>query len=147
MSAPATGTIFGRNVHCSRHRAGNCRSWRSYGQARSLKDPSELPLLTVALNSTIAMAVLTFSGHENRIAGECREMTVSFRFAEVPARCQRLAHRCTSLGRQRGPLLARLCCKSRKLQGHVFFAKTRNGKQSSIGIRVITLSKSPVSLT
>ena len=35
------------------------------------QNPSELPLLTVALNSTIAMAVLTFGGHENRIAGEC----------------------------------------------------------------------------
>ena len=41
----------------------------------------------------------------------------------------------------------RLCCKSRKLQAHEFFAKTRNGKRSSIRISVIALSKSPVSLT
>ena len=40
-----------------------------------------------------------------------------------------------------------LCCKSRKLQGHEFFAKTRNGKQSPIRIHAIALSKSPVSLT
>src|SRR5262249_44099100 len=39
------------------------------------------------------------------------------------------------------------CCKSRKLQGHEFFAKTRNGKQSAIRIDAIALSKSPVSLT
>src|SRR5215813_5373370 len=39
------------------------------------------------------------------------------------------------------------CCKSRKLQGHEFFAKTRNGKQSPIRIPSIALSKSPVSLT
>ena len=41
----------------------------------------------------------------------------------------------------------RLCCKSRKLQGHEFFAKTRNGKQSPIRITSIALPKSPVSLT
>ena len=44
-------------------------------------------------------------------------------------------------------LLHRLCCKSRKLQGHEFFVKTRNGKQSPIRINAIALSKSPVSLT
>ncbi len=43
--------------------------------------------------------------------------------------------------------LDRLCCKSRNLQGHEFFAKTRNGKQSPIRIDAIALSKSPVSLT
>jgi hypothetical protein len=41
----------------------------------------------------------------------------------------------------------RLCCKSRKLQGHEFFAKTRSGKQSPIRTDAIALSKSPVSLT
>src|SRR6516225_7197713 len=41
----------------------------------------------------------------------------------------------------------RLCCKNRKLQGHEFFAKTRNGKQLPIRIDAIALSKSPVSLT
>ena len=41
----------------------------------------------------------------------------------------------------------RLCCKSRKLQGHQFFAKTQNGKQSPIRIDAIALSKSPVSST
>jgi len=41
----------------------------------------------------------------------------------------------------------RLCCKNRKSQGHEFFAKTRNGKQSLIRIDAIALSKSPVSLT
>ena len=41
----------------------------------------------------------------------------------------------------------RLCCKSRKLQGHEFFAKTRNRKQLPIRIDAIALSKSPVSLT
>src|SRR6516225_7883489 len=41
----------------------------------------------------------------------------------------------------------RLCCKNRKSQGHEFFAKTRNGKQSPIRIDAIALSKSPVSLT
>jgi len=39
----------------------------------------------------------------------------------------------------------RLCCKSRKLQGSDFFAKTRNGKQSTIRIISIALPKSPVS--
>jgi hypothetical protein len=43
--------------------------------------------------------------------------------------------------------LGRLCCKSRKLQGHEFFAKTRNGKQSPIRIDAIALSKSQVSLS
>src|SRR5215467_11127105 len=37
-------------------------------------------------------------------------------------------------------------CKTRKLQGHEFFAKTRNGKQSPIRIDAIAMSKSPVSL-
>ena len=41
----------------------------------------------------------------------------------------------------------RLCCKSRKLQGHEFFAKTRSGKQSPIRTDAIALAKSPVSLT
>ena len=45
------------------------------------------------------------------------------------------------------PLCLRLCCKSRKLQGHEFFAKTRNGMQSPIRVGAIALSKSPVSLT
>ena len=45
------------------------------------------------------------------------------------------------------PLLLRLCCKSRKLQGHDFFAKTRNRKQSPIRIDAVALSKSPVNLT
>ena len=40
----------------------------------------------------------------------------------------------------------RLCCKSRNLQGHVFFAKTQNGKQSPIRVGAIALSTSPVSL-
>src|SRR5215471_5064124 len=39
------------------------------------------------------------------------------------------------------------CCKTRKLQGREFFAKTRNGKQSPIRINAIALSRSPVSLT
>ena len=39
----------------------------------------------------------------------------------------------------------RLCCKSRKLQGYEFFAKTQNGKQSPIRITSIALPKSPVS--
>src|SRR5229473_191120 len=39
------------------------------------------------------------------------------------------------------------CCRSRKLQGDEFFAKTRNGKQSTIRITSIALPKSPVSLT
>ena len=39
----------------------------------------------------------------------------------------------------------RLCCKSRKLQGREFFAKTQNGKQSPIRITSIALPKSPVS--
>jgi hypothetical protein len=38
------------------------------------------------------------------------------------------------------------CCKSRNLQGHEFFAKTQNGKQSPIRVGAIALSKSPVSL-
>ena len=41
--------------------------------------------------------------------------------------------------------IGRLCCKSRKLQGSEFFAKTRNGKQSPICITSIALPKSPVS--
>jgi hypothetical protein len=41
----------------------------------------------------------------------------------------------------------RLWCKSRKLQGDEFFAKTRNGKQSPIRITSVALLKSPVSLT
>ncbi len=47
----------------------------------------------------------------------------------------------------RRPLRPRLCCKSRKLHGHKFFAKTQNGKQSPICTDAIALSKSPVSLT
>ena len=43
--------------------------------------------------------------------------------------------------------LLRYCCKSRKLQGHEFSAKTRNGKRSPIRITSIALPKSPVSLT
>jgi hypothetical protein len=41
----------------------------------------------------------------------------------------------------------RYCCKSRKLQGHEFFAKTRNGRRSPIRMTSIALPKSPVSLT
>jgi len=41
----------------------------------------------------------------------------------------------------------RLCCKTRKWQGHEFFAKIRNGKRPLIRITSITLSKPPVSLT
>ena len=41
----------------------------------------------------------------------------------------------------------RLCCKSRKLQSSVFFAKTRSRRESLIRIPSIALSKSPVSLT
>jgi len=44
-------------------------------------------------------------------------------------------------------VVTRLCCKSRKLQGHDFFAKTRNRKQSPIRIDAVALSKSPVNLT
>jgi hypothetical protein len=50
------------------------------------------------------------------------------RHAEVSGRC---------------PLLHRLCCKSRNLQGHEFFAKTQNGKQSPIrvgGNRVVEVA-------
>jgi hypothetical protein len=36
-------------------------------------------------------------------------------------------------------VLRGLCCKSRKLQGHEFFAKTRNGKRSPIRITSIAL--------
>ena len=43
--------------------------------------------------------------------------------------------------------IGRLCCKSRKLQGHEFFAKTSTKKQSPIRITSIALPKSPVSLT
>src|SRR5262249_27119532 len=39
------------------------------------------------------------------------------------------------------------CCKSRKLQSHGFFAKTRSRRESPIRIPSIALSKSPVSLT
>jgi len=39
------------------------------------------------------------------------------------------------------------CCKSRKLQGDEFFAKTRNRKQSPIRIASLALPRSPVSLT
>ena len=41
----------------------------------------------------------------------------------------------------------RLCCKSRKLQGYEFFAKTRNRKRSPFRITSIALPKPPVSLT
>ena len=37
-----------------------------------------------------------------------------------------------SAARQNLVAIGGLCCKSRKLQGHEFFAKTRNGKQSPI---------------
>src|SRR5215813_7934879 len=40
----------------------------------------------------------------------------------------------------------RLCCKSRKLQGHEFFAKTLTEKKSPIRIASIALPKPPVSL-
>jgi hypothetical protein len=43
--------------------------------------------------------------------------------------------------------VGRLCCKSRKLQGYEFFAKTQSGKQSLIRITSIALPKSPMSLT
>ena len=39
------------------------------------------------------------------------------------------------------------CCKSRKLQRHEFFAKTRGGRRLLIRIPSIALPKSPVSLT
>src|SRR5215468_12136649 len=42
--------------------------------------------------------------------------------------------------------IGRLCCKSRKLQGHEFFAKTLTEKKSPIRIASIALPKSPVSL-
>ena len=45
------------------------------------------------------------------------------------------------------PLNPRLCCKSRKFQGHESLAKTRSGEQSPIRTDAIALSKSPVSLT
>src|SRR6187401_2066014 len=51
----------------------------------------------------------------------------------------------SSASAQRCPLLVRLCCKSRKLEGRDFLAKTRNGKQSPIRIISIALPKSPVS--
>ena len=41
----------------------------------------------------------------------------------------------------------RLCCKSRKLQGSEFFAKTQSGRQSPIRITSFALPKSPMSLT
>src|ERR1700750_2678098 len=41
----------------------------------------------------------------------------------------------------------RYCCKSRKLQRHEFFAKTRGGRRLLIRIPSIALPKSPVSLT
>ena len=41
----------------------------------------------------------------------------------------------------------RLCCKSRKLQGSKFFAKTQSGRQSLICITSFALAKSPMSLT
>jgi hypothetical protein len=41
----------------------------------------------------------------------------------------------------------RLCCKSRKLQGSKFFAKTQSGRQSLIRITSFALAKSPMSLT
>src|SRR5262245_57334291 len=44
------------------------------------------------------------------------------------------------------PLSSRLCCKSRKLQGHEFFAKTLTEKKSPIRIASIALPKPPVSL-
>ena len=50
-------------------------------------------------------------------------------------------------GSELSPQSVRLCCKSRKLQGHEFFVKTRNGKQSPIRIDAVALSKSPVNLT
>ena len=43
--------------------------------------------------------------------------------------------------------LCRLCCKSRKLQGSKFFAKTQSGRQSLIRITSFALAKSPMSLT
>jgi hypothetical protein len=43
------------------------------------------------------------------------------------------------------PLCADCVAKVRKLQGRDFFAKTRNGKQSTIRIISIALPKSPVS--
>src|SRR5262249_812017 len=43
--------------------------------------------------------------------------------------------------------IGRLCCKSRKLQSHGFFAKTRSRRETPIRIPSIALSKSPVSLT
>src|SRR5262249_36149989 len=42
--------------------------------------------------------------------------------------------------------LCRFCCKSRKLQGYEFFAKTRNEKQSPIRIASIALPKSPMGM-
>jgi hypothetical protein len=47
----------------------------------------------------------------------------------------------------KSPAVARLCRKSRKLQGCDFFAKTQSGKQSLIRITSIALPKSPMSLT
>jgi hypothetical protein len=67
--------------------------------------------------------------------------------ANLDARLLQRVKSAVSTTRQECPLCQRLCCKSRSLQGHEFFAKTRNGKQSPIRIDAIALSKSPVSLT
>src|SRR5262245_47314567 len=49
-------------------------------------------------------------------------------------------------GHRRTSASCRYCCKSRKLQGHEFFAKTSTEKQSPIRIASIALPKPPVSL-
>jgi hypothetical protein len=53
----------------------------------------------------------------------------------------------TSAGTTGMSQLCRLCCKSRKLQGSKFFAKTQSGRQSLIRITSFALAKSPMSLT
>jgi len=45
------------------------------------------------------------------------------------------------------PANGRLCCKSRKLQGSEFFAKTQSGKRPPIRMASFALPKSPMSLT
>src|SRR5262249_16889333 len=62
-----------------------------------------------------------------------------------------LAHRARRLSleqstRQLTAAPGRLCCKSRKLQGQEFFAKTLTEKKSPIRIAPIALPKPPVSL-
>src|ERR1700745_2404049 len=87
------------------------------------------------------MTSLSFAG----IGPSSARQIQTFDFESVGALFGRRSEARLKVGPMSVPL--RYCCKSRKLQRHEFFAKTRGGRRLLIRIPSIALPKSPVSLT